>query len=90
MFDQFLGVSQSAMMTAGVILIPVLLSSLLVGLIVGIFQATTQIQEMTLSFLPKLVVIGGILLLAGPWFLRVLTHFAQTDFTGLWKISMLH
>lgn len=54
---------------------PLLLSALVVGLLVGIFQAATQIQEMTLSFIPKLIALVVALLVAGAWMLRILTEF---------------
>lgn len=56
---------------------PLLLAALLVGLIVSIFQAATQINEQTLSFIPKLVVVFLVLLLAGPWMLSYLTEYFQ-------------
>ena len=54
---------------------PLLLSALAVGLLIGVFQAATQIQEMTLSFIPKLMALVFALLLAGPWMLGQLTDF---------------
>lgn len=51
---------------------PILLISLIVGLVISIFQATTQIQEQTLTFVPKLVTIILILVLCGPWMLNKL------------------
>lgn len=51
---------------------PILLVSLLVGLVISIFQATTQIQEQTLTFVPKLIVIILVLTLGGPWMLNKL------------------
>ncbi len=89
MLDHILSLSQSALLTAGVILLPILTAALVVGLLVGIFQATTQIQEMTLSFLPKLAVIGLIFYLAGPWFLRILVAFTTQDFSSLWHVANL-
>ncbi len=89
MFNHILGLSQSAIVTAGIILLPVLTASLVVGLLIGVFQATTQIQEMTLSFLPKLVVIALIFYLAGPWFLRILISFTTQDLSNLWHIANL-
>lgn len=89
MFDQMLTLSQSAMITAGLVLLPLLLVALIVGLLVGVFQATTQIQEMTLSFLPKVVAIGIILFLAGPWFLRILVDFMQHDLSSFWQVLNL-
>ena len=56
---------------AGIVLLP----ALLVGLLVATFQAATQINEMTLTFIPKLVVIVLVLMMAGPWMLRVMMTF---------------
>lgn len=56
---------------------PLLLVALAVGLIVGIFQAATQINEMTLSFIPKLLAIGATLAIAGPWMLKVLVSYTR-------------
>ena len=55
----------------------ILLPSLGVGLIVSMFQAATQINEMTLSFIPKLIVTVFTLMLAGPWLLNVVMEFTQ-------------
>jgi len=54
---------------------PLLLSALAVGLLIGVFQAATQIQEMTLSFIPKLISLACALLIFGAWMLRMLTEF---------------
>lgn len=56
---------------------PLLIPALVVGLLVGMFQAATQINEMTLSFIPKLAVIGIALVLAGPWMLTTLISFTR-------------
>ena len=55
---------------------PVLLAILVVGLLVSIFQVTTQLQEMTLSYVPKILVAAGLLILLGPWMMGRLTYFA--------------
>lgn len=55
---------------------PLLLSALVVGLLIGVFQAATQIQEMTLSFIPKLIALVFALLIAGPWMLGTLRDFS--------------
>ncbi|WP_020375767.1 flagellar biosynthetic protein FliQ [Sulfobacillus thermosulfidooxidans] len=89
MFDHAIALSQSAMMTTGIILGPILIAALVVGLLVGIFQATTQIQELTLSFMPKLIVVGIMLYLAGPWFLRLLVTFTQNDLSTFWHVAYL-
>ena len=66
---------QQALWVTMMIAAPLLLSALGVGLLVGMFQAATQINEMTLSFIPKLLVLVGALVLAGPWMLQVITTF---------------
>ncbi len=62
---------------------PVLLVSLLVGLIVSIIQATTQIQEATLSFIPKLVAIALALLIFGPWMMNMMYSFTVNLFENI-------
>ncbi len=59
---------------------PMLLSALLVGLIIAIFQATTQIQEQTLAFVPKILVVFLVLMAAGPWLIQTLTGMTMTVF----------
>lgn len=54
---------------------PILISVLVIGVFVGMLQAATQINEMTLSFIPKLIVLFLTLLLAGPWMLKTLTNY---------------
>ena len=66
---------QQALWVTMMIAAPLLLSALGVGLLVGMFQAATQINEMTLSFIPKLLILVGALVLSGPWMLRVITTF---------------
>jgi len=56
---------------------PLLLTALAVGLIVGIFQAATQINEMTLSFIPKLLAMAAVLAITGPWMLRTLVEYTR-------------
>ena len=56
---------------------PLLLTALAVGLIVGIFQAATQINEMTLSFIPKLLAMAATLVIAGPWMLKLLVGYTR-------------
>ncbi|MEW5786405.1 MAG: flagellar biosynthesis protein FliQ [Pseudomonadota bacterium] len=60
-----------AMLAAG----PLLLASLVMGLLVSIFQAATQINEMTLSFIPKLIVMFVVLVITGPWTLQLLVDY---------------
>jgi flagellar biosynthetic protein FliQ len=56
---------------------PLLLSALAVGLLVGMFQAATQINEMTMSFIPKLLVMVAALVISGPWMLGVIVNYTQ-------------
>jgi flagellar biosynthetic protein FliQ len=60
-----------AMLAAG----PMLLASLLTGLLISIFQAATQINEMTLTFIPKILVMFVVLVVTGPWTLQLLVDF---------------
>ncbi|MDY7575011.1 flagellar biosynthesis protein FliQ [Actimicrobium sp. CCI2.3] len=62
---------------------PLLLVALLIGLIVSIFQAATQINEQTLSFIPKLVGIFVALIVAGPWMLSIMLDYMREMFTGI-------
>ena len=62
---------------------PLLLTALAVGLIVGIFQAATQINEMTLSFIPKLIGMATALVIAGPWMLKVMVSYARELFESI-------
>lgn len=62
---------------------PLLLTALAVGVIVGVFQAATQINEQTLSFIPKLVATAGVLVFTGPWMLRLLIEYTQRLFQSI-------
>jgi flagellar biosynthetic protein FliQ len=56
---------------------PLLVVALVVGLLVGVFQAATQINEMTLSFIPKLIGMATALVIAGPWMLKQLVNYTR-------------
>ncbi len=62
---------------------PLLLTALVVGVVVGILQAATQINEMTLSFVPKLLSMLLMLVISGPWLLNVLVDFTRRLFTSI-------
>jgi len=68
-------IGQHALEMTMLLAAPLLLVALAVGLLVGIFQAATQINEMTLSFIPKLVGMSAALLVAGPWMLKQLVAY---------------
>lgn len=71
-----LKLAQDAIRTILAVSAPMLIVSLIVGLIVSILQAVTQIQEATLAFVPKIVAVLLSLLMFGPWILKVITQFA--------------
>ena len=66
---------------------PVLIASLLIGLLISIFQAVTQIQEQTLTFVPKLIVVIGILVLGGPWMMNKLVVLTNELFGMIANIT---
>ena len=70
-------IGQQALWVTMMIAAPLLGSALAVGLLVGMIQAATQINEMTLSFIPKLAVLVMALVLAGPWMLAVIVNYTQ-------------
>ena len=70
-------IGQQALWVTMLIAAPLLLSALAVGLLVGMFQAATQINEMTMSFIPKLLVLVVALIVAGPWMLSVILNFTN-------------
>jgi flagellar biosynthetic protein FliQ len=74
---------QHAMYVAMLVAAPLLLTALAVGLLVGVIQAATQINEMTLSFIPKLMAMAVVALIAGPWMLRMLVQFTRQLIEGL-------
>lgn len=73
--ETIITIGQQALWVTMLLAAPLLLSALAVGLLVGMFQAATQINEQTLSFIPKLLVLVGALILAGPWMLSLITNF---------------
>ena len=75
-----LSLVQEAMWITFVVSAPVLIVTLVVGLVVAVLQAATQINEMTLSFIPKLVAMFVTLVVAGPWMLSILTDYTQRLF----------
>jgi flagellar biosynthetic protein FliQ len=81
--EQIMTIGQHAMQVTLMIAIPMLLVALVIGLLVSIFQAATQINEMTLSFIPKLIGVFLVLDLAGPWMLTVLTDYMRELFTSI-------
>jgi len=75
--DQALGMLNEMLWNAAIICAPILGAILLVGLLISIFQVATQLQEMTLTFVPKLAVVTLLLIFLGSWMMGRLTQFAQ-------------
>ncbi|SPJ17855.1 flagellar biosynthesis protein [Burkholderiales bacterium] len=69
--------AQQALYTAVMLSAPMLLASLVVGLVVSILQAATQINEMTLTFIPKLLAMIATLVIAGPWMIKFFVDFLR-------------
>lgn len=78
-----LQIAREALIMVLVISAPILLSGMLVGLIISILQATTQIQEQSLTFVPKLLVVMVSLIILGPWIANVLTGFTTDLFAKI-------
>ncbi len=76
-------IGQQALWVTALLAAPMLLAALAVGLLVGMLQAATQINEMTLSFIPKLLVLVLALSLAGPWMLQLISGFTKEIFTSI-------
>lgn len=81
--ESVMTIGQHALEVTFMVSAPLLLSALVTGLIVSIFQAATQINEMTLSFIPKLLVMFVVILLAGPWMLDVFMSYTQKLYAGI-------
>lgn len=81
--SEVLELARQAMLVGLQVAMPVLLAALVVGLLVSVFQAVTQIQEMTLQFIPKMIAVGLVVLFAGGWMLSQIVAFAVRVFTNL-------
>ena len=81
--EMIIGLARNAMETTLLVSAPLLLAGLAVGLIVSIFQAVTQIQEMTLTFIPKIVAVFLALLIFFPWMLEIMTSFTSNIFNSI-------
>lgn len=72
-----------AIMVAAKLAAPILIVALVVGFVISLLQAVTQVQEMTLSFVPKLLAVGVVLLVAGNWMMAEMVDFTQQLFRDL-------
>jgi flagellar biosynthetic protein FliQ len=86
--ETVLTIGQQAIEMTLMVSAPLLLSALVIGLIVSIFQAATQINEMTLSFIPKLLGTFLVLIFAGPWMVNTLVDYIQRLFGNIpWMVG---
>ena len=81
--ESVMTLGQQALEVTILVAAPVLLAGLAVGLLVSVFQAATQINEMTLSFIPKLLAMLAALVVAGPWMLQILLDYMRRLFENL-------
>jgi flagellar biosynthetic protein FliQ len=81
--ETVLTVAREALTVTTLLAAPMLLVALVTGVLVGILQAATQINEMTLSFIPKLLALMLTLLITGPWMLQLITSYTRTLFTSI-------
>lgn len=78
-----LTIATEALTVTTMLAAPLLLSALAAGIVVGVFQAATQINEMTLTFIPKLMVLVIALIFTGPWMLQLIVNYTRTLFMNI-------
>jgi len=85
--ESVMTLAHQAMIVALLLAAPLLLVSLVVGLVVSLFQAATQINESTLTFIPKLVAILATLVIAGPWMMATMLDYMHRMFTSIPQLA---
>ncbi|MBF1800806.1 flagellar biosynthesis protein FliQ [Alloalcanivorax profundimaris] len=81
--ETVMSIAYQAMMTTLYLGAPLLITALAIGLLVSLFQAATQINEMTLSFIPKILGVFAVVVITGPWLLSLITDFTRTLFQNI-------
>ncbi|MCU0582762.1 MAG: flagellar biosynthesis protein FliQ [Syntrophales bacterium] len=81
--DLIMGIAGETMKVTLLVSAPVLLVGLVVGIVISVFQAVTQVHEMTLTFVPKIIAVMLALLVAAPWMLDMLVNFTHNLFTNI-------
>jgi flagellar biosynthetic protein FliQ len=81
--ETVMALAQHALTVATMLAAPLLIAALVAGLAVGMIQAATQINEMTLSFIPKLLVLVATLFIAGPWMLKLIVSYTRQLFESI-------
>jgi len=87
--DAVLSIGNQALWTVLLVSAPILGAALATGLLISILQATTQLQEMTLSYVPKIIVVFLVLVFFGPWMLNILTSFTSNLITSIPRLLSL-
>jgi flagellar biosynthetic protein FliQ len=81
--ENVMDLAHKTLLVTSLVAAPLLLIALITGLVIGMLQAATQINESTLSFIPKLLMLVLTLFVAGPWILRVLIDFTRDLYAGI-------
>lgn len=81
--DSVMNLGEQALQVTVMLSAPILLSALAIGFLVAMFQAATQINEQTLSFVPKLLITVVVLSVAGPWMLRLIINFTRQTYLSI-------
>lgn len=81
--EYFIGIAKQAMFLSLILTSPPVIAAMLVGLVISIVQATTQIQEQTLTFVPKLFTVVAVLALGGSWMMALLISFTTSIFDNM-------
>lgn len=81
--ESIIVIGQQALVVTAMLSAPLLLSALAAGLLIGMFQAATQINEVTLSFIPKLLVLAAALYLGGGWMLKLIVGYSESLITSI-------
>jgi len=81
--ETVMALAQHALTVTTMLAAPLLIAALVAGLAVGMIQAATQINEMTLSFIPKLLVLVATLFIAGPWMLKLIVSYTRQLFESI-------
>ena len=81
--ETIMTIGQRALEVTIMLSAPLLIAALIIGLLVGVFQAATQINEMTLSFIPKLIGMAATIVIAGPWMLKLIVSYTRELFESI-------
>ncbi|NPV05713.1 MAG: flagellar biosynthesis protein FliQ [Syntrophaceae bacterium] len=81
--DLIMGIAAETMKVTLLVSAPILLVGLVVGIVISVFQAVTQVHEMTLTFVPKIIAVMLALLVAAPWMLDMLVNFTHNLFSNI-------